>query len=129
MHCETVSTIVKSPSERTFRYLSTVANLPDWATGFCRRLETVGGRHYVDTPDGRVLVAIASDEKTGVVDFLAGPEEGRMSRWPARVVELPGSESLVLFTCVHEPGLSDEAFRGQVESLKLEMQNVKAALE
>ncbi len=129
MHCETVSTLIKAPHEKTFRYLSSVENLPAWATEFCRRLESVNGRHYVESPQGRVRFDIRSDEQTGVVDFLAGPTDEQMMRWPARVVGLPTGDSLILFTCLHEPGVSEDVFRAQVESLEREMSNVRAMLE
>jgi hypothetical protein len=129
MHCETVSTVVKAPREKTFDFLANVENLPKWATQFCRKLERSNGHYVVTSPEGPVLFDIHADAGTGVVDFLAGPSKDQMFTWPARVVGLPSGETLVLFTCLHEPQMSERVFRQQVESVRLELANVRAALE
>jgi hypothetical protein len=125
LRIETVATIVQAPAERVFGFISTIDNLPRWAIEFCRGLERVGDRHYVETPEGRVVFDVRSDARTGVVDFVGGPEGQAPSTWPCRVVPLAETESVVLFTAMQEPHVPDRTFEGQLASLRREMEQLK----
>lgn len=120
MRDRTVTLALDAPPARVFRFLSRIENLPRWATGFCKALTTVNGKHKIETPAGVMFFRIEADERTGVVDMYGGPAEDQMACWPARVVARPGDGSLFIFTAFQYPGMPDEVFERQCEILRRE---------
>ncbi|HEX8742170.1 MAG TPA: SRPBCC family protein [Thermoleophilaceae bacterium] len=125
MRSRTVTAVFPAPKERVFEYMSDIENLPRWATEFAREMKVVDGRHVVVNGLGEFVFAIESDERTGVVDMYAGPTEEAMGVFPTRVVELPGGASAYSFTMFQAPGMSDELFESQYESLRREFENLE----
>lgn len=125
MNQRTVTTILDAPSGEVFAYLSDIENLPDWATEFARELKLVDGRHKVVNGLGELFFELRPDETTGVVDMLAGPAEDELALFPARVVGLPDGTSAFTFTMLQAPGMPDELFESQYESLLRELENVR----
>jgi hypothetical protein len=121
----TVTTVLAAPRERVFAYLSNVENLPAWATEFARELKVVDGRHKVVNRLGEFFFEIRADEKTGVIDMLAGPSEDRLALFPTRVVTLGPDVSAFTFTMFQGPQQSDELFEGQYASLRREFANIE----
>ena len=56
--------------------------------------------------------------------MFAGPTEKQMSIFPTRVVELSESASVYIFTMFQMPGMSDELFNTQYNSLSNEFGNI-----
>ena len=113
-----------------FAFLSKLENLPKWATFFCKELKKdVQSRNKVVTPQGEIFFRIEADLNTGVIDMYGGPAEDKMDYWPARVVERPGHGSLLIFTAMQSPGVSDEAFSAQCDGLTQEFLHIKAHVE
>jgi uncharacterized protein YndB with AHSA1/START domain len=127
MRSETVTRVLPAPSREVFAYLSDIENLPSWATEFARELKVEDGRHKVVNGLGEFFFRIEADERTGVIDMLAGPEESEMALFPTRVVELPGGRSAFTFTMFQGPGTSDELFDAQHASLLREFENLERA--
>jgi hypothetical protein len=117
--------VFPAPKERVFEYMSDIENLPRWATEFARELKVVDGRHVVVNGLGEFVFKIESDPDTGVVDMFAGPSEDEMGVFPTRVVELPGGASAYSFTMFQAPGMPDELFDSQYESLRREFENLE----
>lgn len=125
MTSRTVTTVVEAPKERVFMFLSRVENLPKWATEFARELKVEGGRTKVVNGLGEFDVAIEADKETGVIDMYAGPSPDKLALFPTRVVELPGGSSAYTFTMFQMPGMPDELFESQYESLLREFENIE----
>jgi len=125
MRSRTVTAVFPAPRERVFQYMSDIDNLPRWATEFARELKVVDGRHVVVNGLGEFVFKIESDEGTGVVDMYAGPTEDELGVFPTRVVELPGGGSAYSFTMFQAPGMPDELFESQYESLRREFGNLE----
>ncbi|HET6696388.1 MAG TPA: hypothetical protein VFG85_07780 [Gaiellaceae bacterium] len=125
MNSRTVTTVLPAPKARVFAYLAEVENLPRWATDFARELKVVDGRHKVINGLGEFFFRIEADERTGVIDMLAGPTETEMALFPTRVVGLPGGQSAFTFTMFQAPGSSDELFESQHASLVREFENIE----
>lgn len=125
MNSRTVTAVFPAPKERVFDYMSDIDNLPRWATEFARELKVVDGKHVVVNNLGEFLFEIRSDESSGVVDMYAGPTEEEMGVFPTRVVELPGGASAYSFTMFQAPGMPDELFESQYESLRREFENLE----
>jgi hypothetical protein len=113
-----------------FAFLSNIENLPKWATVFCKELKTDGhGRYKVVTPEGEIFFRIEADINTGIIDMYGGLTQDKMTYWPARVVERPGHGSLLIFSAMQYPGVSDEAFAAQCEGLNEEFVQIKARVD
>ena len=125
MRSETVTRVLPAPRREVFAYLSDVENLPAWATEFARELKLENGRYKVVNGLGEFFFRIEADERTGVIDMLAGPRETEMALFPTRVVELPGGQSAFTFTMFQGPGMSDELFEAQHASLVRELENIE----
>ena len=125
MRSRTVTAVFPAPKQRVFEFMSDIENLPRWATEFARELKVVDGRHVVVNGLGEFVFKIESDPETGVVDMYAGPTEDELGVFPTRVVELPGGASAYSFTMFQAPGMPDELFESQYESLQREFGNLE----
>jgi hypothetical protein len=124
MNTRTYSLTIPAPKSRVFAFLADIENLPEWATGFCQRLEVIDGRHWAVTPQGKTACEIRSHQATGTIDFLAGPTHDEMTRYPARALDLPEGECLYQFTTLQLSGMSDEEFEAQESSVRAEFDNI-----
>jgi len=118
-----------APKDRAFAFLAAIDNLPEWATGFCRQLKLVEGKHKVVTPEGEIFFRIEADPASGLIDMYGGPSEDRMAHWPARIVATPEGGSLLIFTAFQYPGVSEEKFAAQFTALAHEFELVRRLTE
>ena len=121
----TVTAVLDAPSDVVFDYLSRVENLPDWATDFARELKYVDGKAKVVNGLGEFFFKIDADAATGVIDMYAGPTEEELALFPTRVVALGEGRSAYSFTMFKAPGMPDELFESQYESLRREFDNIR----
>ena len=127
MRSRTVTAVFPAPKERVFEYMSDIDNLPRWATEFARELKRDNGDYKVVNNLGEFYFEIRADERTGVIDMLAGPSKDQLALFPTRTVGLPGDQTAYMFTMFQAPGMPSELFESQYESLKREFENIKAA--
>ena len=126
MEHRTVTAVLDAPKEQVFDYLSRIENLPDWATEFARELKYEEGKAKVVNGLGEFYFTIDADPETGVIDMFAGPAEDELALFPTRVVELPGGQSAFSFTMFKAPGMPDELFESQYQSLLREFENLRS---
>ncbi len=117
MQIRTIFLTVTAPRDTVFNFLADIENLPRWAAGICERLELRQGRWWAYTALGEMFVDMETSAGTGVIDLRAGPTPDRLGVLPIRVLPLPARGTLVSFTCVQPPGLSDELYEKQYQSL------------
>jgi len=120
----TVTRTFDAPQEEVFTYLADVAKLPEWATEFARELKVVDGRYKIVNGLGELYVEIRADQKTGVIDMLAGPTADALICFPTRVVSTPEGGSAFTVSMFQAPGQSSEQFEGQYVSLLRELENL-----
>ena len=125
MISRTVTAVLDAPKDEVFDYLSRVDNLPDWATDFARELKYVDGKAKVVNGLGEFYFSIDADRETGVIDMYAGPTESELALFPTRVVRLADRRSAYTFTMFKAPGMPDELFESQYESLRREFDNIR----
>jgi hypothetical protein len=126
MRSRTVTTVVPAPKWEVFDYMSSIENLPEWATEFARELRRDENGYKVINNLGEFRFKIEADEQTGVIDLLAGPTAEEMAVFPTRAVGLPDGRTAYSFTMFQGPGMPDELFESQYESLKREFANIEA---
>jgi hypothetical protein len=122
----TVTAVLDAPRQDVFEYLAAIENLPDWATEFARELRFDGEDAVVRNGLGEFYVRFAVDSETGVIDMYAGPTKDELALFPTRVVELSEERSAYSFTMFKAPGMPDELFESQYESLRREFANIRA---
>jgi hypothetical protein len=128
MRSETVTTVLSASRQRVFDYISDIRNLPEWATEFARELREEGGEYKVVNNLGEFVFSIRADAETGVIDMYAGPTSDELAVFPTRAVELPDGRTSYSFTMFQGPGMPDELFESQHESLKREFANIERIL-
>ena len=121
----TVTAALDAPKDVVFDYLSRIENLPEWATDFARELKYEDGKAKVVNGLGEFYFSIEGDRETGVIDMYAGPTENELALFPTRVVALGESKSAYSFTMFKAPGMPDELFESQYESLRREFDNIR----
>jgi hypothetical protein len=121
----TVTAVLEAPREEVFGFLSQVDNLPSWATDFARELKYENGKAKVVNGLGEFFFKIEADPASGVIDMYAGPEEDELALFPTRVVPLGEDRSAYTFTMFKDPGMPDELFESQYESLRREFDNIR----
>ena len=122
----TVTAVLDAPRDEVFDYLSRLENLPEWATDFAQELKYEDGQAKVVNGLGEFYFRVDADVKTGVIDMYAGPSEEELALFPTRVVALGDSKSAYSFTMFKAPGMPDELFESQYESLRREFDNIRA---
>lgn len=125
MRSRTVTTVLPAPREEVFRYMSDIERLPEWANEFARELKRDGDRYKVVNNLGEYYFEIDADPDTGVIDMYAGPEPDALAVFPTRVVGLPDGSTAYTFTMFQGPGMADELFDSQHESLQREFRNIE----
>jgi hypothetical protein len=126
MRSETVTAVLPAPAADVFAYLADIENLPNWATEFARELKHEPGGYKVVNGLGEFHFEIRADARTGVIDMLAGPTPDQLAVFPTRAVALPDGRTAYTFTMFQGPGMPDELFESQYESLKREFENIRA---
>jgi hypothetical protein len=121
----TVTAVLDAPKDVVFDYLSQLENLPEWATEFAQELKYVDGKAKVVNGLGEFYFAIDADRTSGVIDMYAGPTEGELALFPTRVVPLGEDRSAYSFTMFKAPGMPDELFESQYESLRREFDHIR----
>lgn len=129
MRSRTVTTVLRAPAQEVFAYMSEIENLPEWATEFARELHRDEAGYKVVNNLGEFRFEIRADESTGVIDMFAGPTTEEMAVFPTRAVELADGRTAYSFTMFQGPGMPDDLFDGQYQSLKREFANIEARFE
>jgi hypothetical protein len=125
MQNRTVTAVLEAPKDEVFAYLAEIENLPKWATEFARELKYEDGKAKVVNGLGEFYFELEADPDTGVIDMYAGPSEDGLALFPTRVVGLPGARSAYTFTMFQAPGMPDDLFASQHESLLREFDNIR----
>ena len=124
-----MTTVLDADPRTVFDWMADIENLPAWATEFARELRREDGRYKVVNGLGEFFFDIRADRETGVIDMFAGPAEDAMAVFPTRAVALPDGRCAYTFTMFQGPGMPDELFEAQHESLKREFANIERRFE
>ena len=124
-----LSTVIHRPSAAVYEYAADPTNLPQWAGGLASTtVEQVGGQWMAESPMGRVRVSFAEHNNPGVLDHVVTLPSGDSVYNPLRVIP-DGDASEVVFTLQQRPGMTDEEFTQDVESVRADLVSLKRILE
>lgn len=129
MRSDTQTITIAAPVEEVHAFVADPGNLPRWAIGFAKSVAPADdGRWLVESPAGPVTVRVDADARRGTVDFVMQPAPGVEGVAHSRVVP-NGDGAEYIFTQFQSPGMPDEVFAQQVESVAREFAALKALLE
>ena len=123
----TVSVAIAVDPKRTYAYASDPSNLPGWAPGFVKSIEKRGDHWVAQTTLGQASFRFVPRNDLGVLDHDVEVSSERFHN-PMRVVP-NGNGSEVLFTVLQLPGISDEKFKADLQTVRDDLQNLKKVLE
>jgi len=124
-----LSTVIDRPSSAVYEYAADPGNLPRWAGGLASTTaEQVDGRWVADSPMGRVAISFAAQNDFGVLDHVVTLPSGESVYNPLRVIPY-GDASEVVFTLRQRPGISDDEFARDAESVRTDLDSLKRVLE
>ena len=123
-----VSTHIDRPAQEVYDYASDPANLAAWAAGLSSGVEQVDGEWIAESPMGRVVVAFAARNAFGVLDHDVTLPSGETFYNPMRVT-VDGAGSEVVFTVRRQPGMSDEEFERDADTVSADLIALKRLME
>ncbi|MFJ4688778.1 SRPBCC family protein [Streptomyces sp. NPDC088789] len=123
-----LSTRIDRPVQDVYDYASVPSHLPEWAAGLGRTVEHRDGRWFADSPMGRVEVVFAPRNEFGVLDHDVTLPSGETVHNPVRVIA-DGAGCEVVFTLRRRPGMSDEEFRRDADTVTADLATLKELVE
>lgn len=123
----TVSVGIDTDPSSAYAFASDPANLPAWAPGFVKSIEQRGNHWIAQTSLGEATVRFAASNTFGVLDHDVGLPSGNFHN-PMRVIP-NGRGSEVLFTLIQLPGISDEQFRIDLDTVRADLNKLRTILE
>lgn len=113
----TLNIDIKRTADEVYAFVSNPANLPQWATAFCKSIRLSDKGWIIDTPDGEIGLRFEEPNAFGILDHYVSLAPDVEIHVPMRVLK-NGADSEVIFTLFRLPGMSDadyERDRGMVQ--------------
>jgi hypothetical protein len=124
-----ISVGIDRPASTVYDFAADPLNLPKWAAGLAgSTVERDGERWFTDSPMGRVTLAFAPDNDFGVLDHDVTLPTGETVHNPLRVIS-DGDGCEVVFTLRQRPGVTDDEFQRDADSVAQDLATLKALLE
>ena len=123
----TVSVGIPVDPELVYAYASDPANLPAWAPGFVKSIEKQRTSWIAQTPLGQIAFRFAAANDFGVLDHDVDLPTGTLHHAMRVVPNGAGSE--VLFTLIQLPGVSDEQFQQDMDTVRADLNKLRTVLE
>ena len=124
----TLTVSIHRDPQEVYAFVSNGANLPRWATAFCKSATPSKDGWLVETPQGPVTIRLAGKNAFGIVDHDVIPPAGPPIHVPMRIVP-NGSGAEVLFTLFQTPEMSDERFADDLRLVEQDLQTLKQVME
>jgi len=128
LESRTLTIAIAREAETVYQFISNPANLPRWATAFCKSIRQAGADWVMQTSGGEMKVRFVPPNDFRVADHFVSPAPGVEIYVPMRV--LPnGSGCEVVFTLFRSPEMTPEKFREDIGLVEQDLQTLKAGLE
>jgi hypothetical protein len=123
-----LSQAIGRPAAAVYEYASDPANLPEWASGLGSSVEHVDGQWFMESPDGRLIVAFAERNDYGILDHDVTLPSGETVHNPMRVIA-DGDGCEVVFTLRRQPEMTDADFARDANLVVADLRALKRILE
>ena len=125
-HTLTVS--IARAADVVYQFISNPANLPQWATAFCKSIRPAGSDWLMETTVGPMRVRFVPPNAFRVADHFVSPAPGVEIHVPMRVLQ-NGCGSEVVFTLFRSPEMPPEKFAEDIRLVTQDLQTLKRVLE
>ena len=123
----TVSVAVAVDPGKAYAYAADPGNLPAWAPAFVKSIERRGELWFAQTTLGEARFRFSPTNTFGVLDHEVELPSGTFHN-PMRVIP-NGRGCEILFTLLQLPGVSDEEFQTDLETVRNDLKTLRAELE
>lgn len=123
-----VSEEIDRRADEVYEYVLDPTHLPQWASGLGRTVEQVDGEWFLDSDMGRIRVAFVDRNGLGVLDHDVMLPSGQTFTNPMRVLA-DGDRCEVVFTVRRFPGVTDEDFERDANTVAQDLVRLKQVLE
>ena len=123
-----ISISIERDWREAYAFASVPQNFARWASGLASGLERSGEEWIGETPNGPVRIRFSPPNDFGVLDHEVVTASGAEVRSPLRVIA-NGTGCEVTFTLFRLPGMSDEEFAADAETIRRDLAALKALLE
>jgi Polyketide cyclase / dehydrase and lipid transport len=124
-----VTTAIDRPAAEVYEYAADPTNLSNWAAGLAHQpVEHIDGQWVVDSPLGRVVVALVARNDLGVLDHDVTLPSGATVTNPMRVIANEDGCD-VMFTVRRRPGMDDAELASDVEAVSRDLATLRSLLE
>lgn len=123
-----ISVSIHRPPKDVYAFISNGENVPRWAMGLGNEIRRVDAEWLAEGPLGKIKVRFAPPNELGVADHDVIFETGVVVHNPIRVVP-NGTGSTVIFTLMRLPGVSEQEFNEDAQTVEKDLTTLKALLE
>jgi hypothetical protein len=123
----TVSVGIAVDPAAVYAWTSDPANFPVWAPGFVKSVEKQGNDWIAQTTLGKAKFRFAAANEFGVLDHDVELPSGTFHNAMRVIPNGKGSE--VLFTLIQLPGMSDEQFKIDMDTVRADLNKLRTVLE
>ncbi len=124
-----ISVSINRSAADVYGYASNGANLPKWASGLSGgTIEKSGESWIAESPMGKVTITFAPTNTFGVLDHDVMLPTGETFYNPMRVMP-NGDGCECMFTLYRQPGVTDEAFNTDAETIRKDLETLKKIIE
>jgi hypothetical protein len=120
MRADTQTVTIPANHDEVFAFLAEPSKLPRWAVGFARAIRRDGDEWIVQTAQGEMPIRFVVDAGRGTIDFHMTVAPGVEVVAYSRVVPNDSGAEYV-FTQFQSPGMPDEVFTAQCDTLAEEL--------
>lgn len=128
LESRTLTVTIAREADAVYQFVSNPANLPQWATAFCKSIRPAGADWLMETTAGPMRVRFVPPNAFRVADHLVSPAPGVEIHVPMRVLQ-NGSGSEVVFTLFRPPEMPPEKFAEDIRLVQQDLQTLKRVLE
>lgn len=127
MTSRTIAVSIECPAAAVYDFVIRPLNFLRWLT-FITDVTKSGDDWFVETSGGPMGIEFLPRNNLGVLDHYAILPDGRKMLNPMRVIP-NGSGSDVLFTLFQLPGMTDEQFARDAQTVEADLKKLKSVLE
>jgi hypothetical protein len=128
LESRTLTVSIARGADAVYQFISNPANLPQWATAFCKSIHQAGSDWIMQTSAGEMKVRFVPPNEFRVADHFVSPAPAVEIYVPMRVLS-NGSGSEVVFTLFRPPDMTPEKFREDIGLVERDLQTLKRVLE
>ena len=124
----TLSVSIDRPAVDVARFVADPRNLPQWAGGFCKAVNSDGDHWRVQTDEGEFGLRFMASVEHGVLDHVIEIADDLQVYVPMRVVP-NGEGSEVLLTMFRQPAMTEHRWQTDLSLVRADLETLRTVME